>query len=519
MRSLFEKVGLIAAILVLGYALIEIVPNVVDHYERLSRTNRTLGRVYLAGVLTGSALLLGAGAWSVYVLARNSLSRRARRQRDQKPIEQMSESEKEGMVTATLDDIKKLIDRETTAGAAHTDAGTKLEEIQQSLESGELRIAAFGTISSGKSALLNTLAGEEVFSSDVVGGTTVRCASIPLPSEDKVLLVDTPGLGEDRGIDHERIAREQAMDADLILFVLDNDMRSFEDDVLKVLVGAKKPLVVCLNKSDWYGAEKVPILLAKTVERVDRHGIPRENVVPVRTAAARRTRVRVLTDGSEIEETVMLGPDVEPLLSRLSVALDERKGLHLNNLIAQSRRLFAEMRERSRARLDADAWQVVNRTTWQAATAAAISPLPILDIVIGMGFIGKMVKELAAVYQIEIDLESARRLLGELGANAASIVGVNLATPTAASLAASWIKAVPGVGTLVGGTLQGFVQALMVRWIGSTFITYFRKEMKIDGGLADLARQKWLEATTPTALAELLKETRVHSGRQTQEVS
>jgi uncharacterized protein len=519
MRSLVPKLGLVIAVLVFVYVLLEFPPHVVERYDRLSKTSPTLGRVYLVGVLSVSGLTLAGGAYLFCRLAVNTVRQRAKKRRDQKSLGQMTVGEKEVVVTTTLSDIEVMIGSAKTDGDGSTDLREKARNIKESLNSGQLRIAAFGTISSGKSALLNTLAGEDVFASDVVGGTTVRCASVPLPSEDKVLLVDTPGLGEVQGIGHEQIAREQAMDADLIIFVLDNDMRSFEDAVLKVLTEAKKPLIVCFNKSDWYGPDNMSVLLSKTAQQVGRYGIPKEDVVAVRTKSASRTRVRVLEGGTEVEETVMLGADVDPLLERMKVTLKDRKHLHLNNLVDQVRRVLAETRERSRAQLDASAWEIVNRTTWQAATAAALSPLPILDLVIGMGFIGKMVKDLAELYQIQIDLESVRRLLGELGANSVSVVGANLATPTAGALAASWVKVVPGIGTLVGGALQGFMQALMVRWIGSTFIAYFRKEMKTDGGLADLARQKWLEVTGKPALTKLYQETLAHIGQPTQEVS
>jgi predicted GTPase len=504
----------------LGLSL-TVLPDVVERYRRLADTSPTLGRIYLAGVLTVSGLAVAGGLYLAYRLTVNSLNQRAKKRRDRKSIEEMSTNEKQAFIESQVNDIQVWAEKERAGGTQASDLEEKGKVIGELLKSGELRLAAFGTISSGKSALLNTLAGEDVFTSDVLGGTTVRCASVPLPSEEKVLLVDTPGLGEDRGIDHERIAREQAMDADLIMFVLDSDMRSFEDAVLRVLVEAKKPLIICINKCDWYEPEKMTVLRDKIVERVARYGISRENVVAIRTKAASRTRIRVLEDGSEDEETVLLGADVDPLLDRLRVALKDRKGLHLNNLVERVRRLSSEMRERARAKYDASAWEIVNRTTWQAATAAALSPLPILDLVVGMGFIVKMVKELAAVYQTPIDLDVARQLLAELGANSVSIVGANFATPTAGALAASWAKSVPGIGTLVGGTLQGFMQALMVRWIGSTFIEYFRKELKSDTELADLARRKWLEATQPSALIELseLFRSRTQTSQPTREVS
>ena len=50
------------------------------------------------------------------------------------------------------------------------------------------------------------------------------------------------------------------------------------------------------------------------------------------------------------------------------------------------------------------------------------------------------------------------------------------------------IKAVPGAGTIAGGILQGIVQAIVTRWIGNVFISYFKNEMCAPpGGMAAIA--------------------------------
>ena len=72
-------------------------------------------------------------------------------------------------------------------------------ELEAKRESQQLEIVAFGTISSGKSSLLNALAGRDVFRTNVVGGTTTTRSEIPWPAGDRVVLVDTPGLAEVRG--------------------------------------------------------------------------------------------------------------------------------------------------------------------------------------------------------------------------------------------------------------------------------------------------------------------------------
>ena len=80
-------------------------------------------------------------------------------------------------------------------------------------EAEQLEIVAFGAISSGKSSLLNALAGRDVFRTNVVGGTTVTHSQIAWPGSDKVVLTDTPGLAEVSGESRAREAAEAAKNA------------------------------------------------------------------------------------------------------------------------------------------------------------------------------------------------------------------------------------------------------------------------------------------------------------------
>ena len=57
-----------------------------------------------------------------------------------------------------------------------------VDELEAKRESQQLEIVAFGTISSGKSSLLNALAGRHVFRTNVVGGTTITRSEIPWPA-------------------------------------------------------------------------------------------------------------------------------------------------------------------------------------------------------------------------------------------------------------------------------------------------------------------------------------------------
>ena len=72
-----------------------------------------------------------------------------------------------------------------------------------------------------------------------------------------------------------------------------------------------------------------------------------------------------------------------------------------------------------------------------------------------------------------------------MGKNLIGVLGAQGATVAVSAVVASLIKTVPFAGTIAGGVLQGTVQALITKWIGSVFIEYFRSEMQTpEGGLA-----------------------------------
>jgi uncharacterized protein (DUF697 family) len=207
---------------------------------------------------------------------------------------------------------------------------------------------------------------------------------------------------------------------------------------------------------------------------------------------------------------VEVPPDIQSLAERM-MAIVQRNGRDLlaANLLLQSRGLVDEAKDRVRLSLDRRAREIVDRYTWGAAGAAALSPLPVVDLAAGCAISTKMVLDLARVYHQDIDVDIAVNLLGQQGKNLVGVVGTSVATPMVASGIASLLKGVPGVGTLAGGMLQGLVQAVITRWIGAIFITYFKNEMREPpGGLAALARKEWERVTSVSELHQLVQTAR-----------
>jgi tRNA U34 5-carboxymethylaminomethyl modifying GTPase MnmE/TrmE len=83
-----------------------------------------------------------------------------------------------------------------------------------------LRIALIGEFNAGKSSIISALTGEEVFIDADVATNAIH--EYPWRG---AILVDTPGVHrDDAETNHDRIAREATVGADLILFVITNEL-------------------------------------------------------------------------------------------------------------------------------------------------------------------------------------------------------------------------------------------------------------------------------------------------------
>lgn len=504
-----RKISLILLLVVIaaaGYLLRSFVPNVLSEYQTANNVSPVWGYVYLALVAVGTGAFVVLVAWMLWALTTNS-RRKARRLASQgRTPGQMSHREQQAEIEGHLAEGRKLADDAELDRKLREQIRQSLEAVSAKLEHESLEIVAFGTISSGKSSLLNALAGREVFRTEVSGGTTVSRNEIPWPGNDRVVLVDTPGLAEVLGANREELAKQAARDADLVLFVTDGPLKEFEVTFLETLAKMEKRIVICLNKEDWYRPADRDKLLGQIAEQAKRI-VPPENIVALRAQPGSRIRTRVLSDGTQNDETVPVDPDISALAGRMqAIVKHDGRELLLANLLLQSRGLVAEAKAAVQTEIDAQAKKIVDRSMWQAGAAAALSPLPVLDLAAGLGITSHMVLQLARVYKQKIDLDTAGKLLSELGKQLLSVAGANVAAPAAAAGIASLLKSVPGVGTLSGGVLQGLVQVLVTRWIGNVFIVYFRNELTAaPTDWASLARAQWAQVTRPEELMKLVK--------------
>jgi len=493
----------------LGLLLVYVPTKVIEVYERTKDLGSPFIYLYWGFVGTGLTLLIVLGGGVAYQLWKATHDKTRRRERTGKNPSELSLADQEREVADNLAAVQSLKDGSRLSDDLQRQLKALVTRVEDKQSAQKLEIVAFGTISSGKSSLLNALAGQDAFQTDPRGGTTTQRLEVPWSGHDQVLLVDTPGLGEIDGQDHVTLAAQAARDADIVLLVVDGPLRESEHQLLTKLGEMEKRVLVCLNKADWYSASEQSALLGQLCGQVS-GVVSAENVLPVRSQATVRPRVRVMAGAGEQEEMVPVPADTSALACRMLEIIhhDGRENV-VAKLLVRSCGLVEDARQVVEEALEREAREIVNCYTWASAAAAALSPLPLLDLFSSSALTVKMVVDLARVYKQQLDFDIAVNLLGQLGKNLIAILGVNAAAPAVTAALASLLKAVPVAGTIAGGALQGIVQGLVTRWIGLVFIGYFKADMKLPPeGLANLARREWQRLTAPTELVSFLHEAR-----------
>ncbi|MEM6798336.1 MAG: DUF697 domain-containing protein [Planctomycetota bacterium] len=517
-KPTFTLVALIALAAV-SWLLFSVGPTTLEQYNALAERSPTLGYAYLTMVGVGGLLLGGLVLWGLAKVWRNTRSNRLADDRRGRSPSELSTAQRRSELADNLASGRDFAASITSAPELRAEIERMAADLESKREARRLEVVAFGTISSGKSSLLNALADREVFQSNVVGGTTTTRSSVPWQNSfsdktgDEVVLVDTPGLAEVEGQGRAAAAAGEAENADLVLFVVDGPLKSYESELLTLLGGMEKRIVLCLNKEDWYDRHQQADLLSQLRDQ-SAGAVKRDDVIAVRSRPVIREQVRVLADGAEETVEVTDPPDIAPLAGRL-VEIVRREGgdLLLANLLMQSRGLIDDAKEKVLVALDEEADRVIDRYMWAAGGVTAINPFPLLDVAGGSAVTVKMVLDLAAVYKQKIDADTVMELLAQLGKNLIAILGASAAAPAIVAAIGTTLKLAPGVGSLTGGLLQGTVQALMTRWIGRVFCRYYRNQMKPpEGGLAELAKKEWDLLTSADELRKLVRKGREKLG-------
>ena len=358
------------------------------------------------------------------------------------------------------------------------------QTLRDSFERRELRVVIFGTGSAGKTSIANAIMGRIAGQVGATMGTTGlgQTYSFQLKTIDRqIQITDTPGILESGvvGTDRERLARQLAAEADLLLFVIDNDLRQSEATALRSLLDIGKRSLLVFNKTDLYPDADLEIILNQVQQRVQRWIQP-EDLVAI-AASPRSLRL-------ETGELYQPEPQIIPLLRRIAAVLrSEGETLIADNILLQSQQLGEEVRQLIDTERLRQAEKIVDRYQWISAGVVSVTPLPVVDLIAAAAINAQMVVELGRVYGCEINLERGKELAISLAKTLVSL-GVVRGAIELFSVALQ-----TNVATfLIGRAVQGVTAAYLTRIAGKSFIEYFRRDQTWgDGGITEVVQQQF----------------------------
>lgn len=360
--------------------------------------------------------------------------------------------------------LESAVDAAEELGVDTARARRELAELQRRREAGEIHVALFGEISTGKSSLVRALLPTAEAHSDVRGGTTRQLVGYRWcsPAGDVLSITDMPGTAE-AGDGLDPLAVDEAKRAHIVVYVTDGDLNRLQHALLQELIRLDKPLVLALNKTDRYSGPELEQLCQRLGDLVE--GKPRALFVAV-SAARERQVIKQLPDGDERAETRTVAPQIGQLAAALQRLIDDNQAM-LDSLrdsatfVLVAQQIDEAVAESRQARAD----KLVDGYALKAVFGAMAAITPGSDLVI-QGWLGtRMVRELAALYETRVSKVDTELLL-ELAQQ-----HVGRAHTLILAVAGNALKAFPGIGTLAGGALHAVAYGIIFRTLGRALTT------------------------------------------------
>jgi len=362
------------------------------------------------------------------------------------------------------------------------------QALSQRIVQQTFQIVVFGLGSTGKTALVNALVGEMTGNVAATIGTTQgeRTHRVVLEggssiAEREILITDTPGLLEAGALGESRAqeAKTLAAKADLLLFVIDNDLHRAEYEPLQMLMAMGKRSLIVFNKCDRYLPEEQEQILQRIKERTQGLVSPEEVIA---TSALPATAQ--LANGTWVQPA----PNIAELIERiLTILQQESSTLIASNVLLQSQQLSETAQDFLREQRKQQADAIIDRYQWVGAGVLAATPLPVVDMLATAAVNAQMVIELGKVYGVDVSIEEAKALAVSL---AKTMAGLSVAKGAMKMLA---VGLQVNLATAVASKLvQGASAAYLTRIAGKSFITYFQANQDWgDGGIQSVVAEQY----------------------------
>ncbi len=438
-------------------AMFFVTESALNVWDRLVQGPRFL----LYGYFTAMAALLVAAIWMVMRLV----------------VKRKIPDPKSSSQPLRQADIKERLREAEKAGVGVAEAQAELQELASRRESGSVHLCFFGEISTGKSSLIKALIPEADVAISVVGGSTTAIRHYCWRDDKgrQILLTDVPGSGGLES-DLDKIAEEEAMRAQVVLFVANGDLTRAESLAVRRLLALEKPLILVLNKSDRYSSEEQSMLLERLLDHLGDLGSDFSNDQVVAVSAGGKTDVvQREPDGSETTVRRTRPADIGVLVVAINRLLeDDSESLDARRDRAVFRLAAAKLKEAELEYRQQRAEQIVRSSTRKAVVGALAAVSPGTDIII-QGFIGTaMTRELCRLFGAaprDLDIEEFLTL---------SQSRAGKALPLSLAVAGNGLKAFPGIGTVAGGVVHAVAYGLIFDALGRSLTMTLKAHGQLD---------------------------------------
>ena len=375
----------------------------------------------------------------------------------------------------SIDQLIKLIHDKVQAKALID----QRNRVSLEFERGDIVLVVFGIGSSGKTSLIRALLKKIVGNvSPEMGATkTKKSYRLKLKGLSRgIKIIDTPGILEagKEGREREKSALIEAKKSDLMIVVIESDLRSAEIKTIKSLSNFGKRLLIVINKIDLRG-ENEEIRLLKIINYRCSNFVKAEDIIC--TSASPQT---IPVPG---EKPFQPEPEINRLIRRLAKILhEEGEELIADNILIQCSNLGKEGKRLLVKQRNQSAKKCIDKYGWLSCGALILTPLPVIDMVAAAAVNAQMVIEIAKIYGVEITKERAKSLALSTGKILTTMGlvkgGVSLISSTLSLSLPTFI---------VSKVIQGVTVSWLTRIAGASFITYFQQDQNWgDGGIQEV---------------------------------
>ncbi len=425
-----------------------------------------------------TVILIGGLSYSKKIdwFQKNLLSRfKIRSEKKSMDLSLISKKQAAGKSLKSIDQLIKLINDKVKAKALQDEK----DRVSLELDRGDIVLVVFGIGSSGKTSLIRALLKTIVGKVSPEMGSTREKESFRLKLKGLsrgIRIIDTPGILEagTGGREREKSALIEARKADLMLVVIEGDLRFEETRTIRSLSRLGKRLLIVLNKIDLRGENEEKRLIEILNARCNDFIEPKDIIC---TSAAPQT---IAIPGNKPYQP---NPEIDSLIRRLANILhEEGEELIADNILLQCSNLGKEGKKLLVKQRSQSAKKCVDKYGWLSSGVLILTPLPVIDMIAAAAVNAQMVIEIAKIYGVEITKESAKNL--------AISVGKTLATMGLVQSGVSLISSTLSLSLptlVVSKVIQGVSVSWLTRIAGASFITYFQQDQNWgDGGIQEV---------------------------------